>query len=80
MKFTDDQLQIVDKILSSIPDKYNVQLDGNIKRKFKRNDINELIKLDPSESVRSENILRIIKDKLEIIHLAYTGGTILNPY
>ncbi|MDF1558234.1 MAG: hypothetical protein P1P80_08690 [ANME-2 cluster archaeon] len=36
--------------------------------------------MDPSEAVRSEEILSIIREKLNVIHFANTGGTILNPF
>ena len=79
MQFTDMQLNIVNEILSVLPEKYKMQPDGSIKNIIKRPDIAELIKNDPTESVRSEDIIPLIKERFEIIKLAYTGGTILHP-
>ena len=54
-------------------------MDGIIKNIAERPDIEELKRLDPSESVRSEEIMQVMKEKLDIVKLSYTGGTILHP-
>lgn len=79
LQFTEEQLSIINEILSVIPEKYKIQLDGTVKDICRNSDIDELLKIDPSESVRSQDILQVISERLEIIKLVYTGGTILHP-
>ena len=76
---TEEQLSIVNEILSILPEKYKKTPEGFIKNIQEPTDVAALIKIDPSESVRSEDIMQILNDKLEIVKLAYTGGTILQP-
>lgn len=79
LQLSDKQLAYVNEILSFLPDKYKTGTDGAVKSIENRVDMEELIKLDPSEAVRSEDILPLLKDKLEILHYADTGGTLLMP-
>lgn len=78
MQFTDMQLRIVNDILSILPEKYRIKADGTIKHVVNRPDVDDLIEADPSESVRSQDIMAIIEEILKIDRLAYTGGTILH--
>ena len=78
-QFSELQLSIINDILSILPDKYKIQVDGKLKRIVERPNVIELIKHDPTESVRSEDIIPLMKEKFEIIKLVYTGGTILHP-
>lgn len=79
IQLTDEQLAITNEILSYLPDKYKWTPSGHIKNKELRVDVDALLQLDPSESVRSQDIVPLFKEKLDIIHLAWTGGTILHP-
>jgi SAM-dependent methyltransferase len=79
VQFTDLQLNITNEILSILPERYKTRRDGSIKNRALNCDIDYLMKRDPSESVRSQDIVRVMKERLEIIKLAYTGGTILHP-
>ncbi|VVB56326.1 Methyltransferase domain protein [uncultured archaeon] len=79
-QYSETQLKIINEILSILPEKYKIQEDGiTVKKNIERPDIAELIKHDPTESVRSEDIIPLVKERFEIIKLAYTGGTILHP-
>ena len=79
MQFTDIQLNIVNEIICVLPDKYKTNPEGFIKGTITKPDINELIKKDPSESIRSQDIISVMEKRLNILELAYTGGTILHP-
>jgi SAM-dependent methyltransferase len=79
LQFTDEQLSIVNEILSALPEKFKKNSDGAIKYLMSPPKVEDLLKQDPSESVRSQDILPLIKEKFEVITLAYTGGTILYP-
>ncbi len=79
LQFTDTQLSIINEILSILPEKYRTMNNGSIKKIAQRPDMNYLIKIDPSESARSQDIIEVMKERLEITTLSYTGGTILHP-
>jgi SAM-dependent methyltransferase len=79
LQFTDLQLSIVNEILSILPEKYKKGPNGIFKGTMGRVDLEYLMSMDPSESVRSQDIIQVMKEKLEIVKLAYTGGTILHP-
>jgi len=79
IQLSDRQLGIVNEILSSLPDKYKRMPYGSIKDIEKRVKKEKLIAVDPSEAIRSQEILPIMRKNLEIIHFANTGGTILQP-
>lgn len=78
-QFTDEQVSIINEILSLLPDKYRTTNNGYIKDRFARPDVNEVISHDPSESVSSQDILPVMQKYLTTIKLNFTGGTILHP-
>lgn len=79
-QFTKEQVSICNKILATLPERYKTGCDGTtVKRSVWQPTIEEVIKTDPSESIRSADIIRILKDRLDVIKLSYTGGTILYP-
>jgi len=79
VQFTDTQLSIINEILSILPEKYKTMSNGLTKNIAQSPNLDYLMKIDPSESVRSQDIIQVMKERLEIIKLAYTGGTILHP-
>jgi len=79
LQFTDLQLGIINQILSILPEKYKKKSDGSIIDTVFSCDLNHLMKVDPSEAVRSQDIVKVMKERVEIIKLAYTGGTLLHP-
>ena len=79
LQFTDLQLSLVNKMLAILPEKYRRTHDGIVKKTMEKVDLIQLRALDPSEAIRSEDIITVIKEKLRIINLAYTGGTLLHP-
>jgi 2-polyprenyl-3-methyl-5-hydroxy-6-metoxy-1,4-benzoquinol methylase len=76
-QFSDEQLRYVNEILAILPTKYKKTMEGAIKSTAGNYDINELIKIDPSESVRSQDIMRALCDRLDVFKLSNTGGSIL---
>ena len=79
LQFSDLQLHIVNEILRILPEKYKKNPNGTLKCIMTPPNIDELKKQDPSESIRSKDIIQVLKENLEIIKLNYTGGTILHP-
>ncbi|RCV65770.1 hypothetical protein C5S53_02090, partial [Methanophagales archaeon] len=65
--------------LKLLPQKYKILRNGRIKDKEIRIKPKEIIKMDPSESIRSEEVMDILKNYLEIVSFRPTGGTLLFP-
>jgi SAM-dependent methyltransferase len=79
LQFTARQLSIVNEILALLPEKYKRSHTGGIKNRMQSPALSDLLALDPSEAVRSRDIVPVLKEKLEVTKLVYTGGTILHP-
>ena len=78
LQFTDSQLELAAAILSLIPPEYRRTLEGDLKQREWRTDVNELLRIDPSEAVRSEDIIPIMQREMDVFYLANTGGGMLN--
>lgn len=79
IQFTPEQLAVANEIFSILPEKYRTDADGVVRKAVLAPDIGVLMQQDPSESVRSEDIMGVLKRKLAVIKLSHTGGTILHP-
>jgi SAM-dependent methyltransferase len=80
LQYTDLQLKLVNSLLAAIPEEYRRYPDGSgIKETEGRIDLNVIMQMDPTESVRSSQILRILQQHFKIRHHHKTGGTLLMP-
>ncbi len=79
LQFTDPVQTIANRILSIIPDHLKTDENGKIKHRAWRPTRDEVIADDPSEAVRSEEILPIAEKFLNVMACNMTGGTLLNP-
>lgn len=79
LQFTDEQLDLANALLRLLPSKYRTQPEGRIKEKEVRVRSEQLIKIDPSESIRSEEVIAVMKNYLEIVLFRPTGGALLHP-
>lgn len=79
LQFSENQLKIINEILKILPEKYKKQIDGTAKNIVESPDLEELIRNDPTEAVRPEDIIPLMKKMFELIQISYTGGTILHP-
>lgn len=70
-QWTDKQLDVINKIAKLLP--IRCLLADNLKR-MSEDDL-----LDPSESIRSEEIMFLAENKFELLDVRYYGGTILYP-
>jgi len=78
-QFTEKQVSLINEILSILPEKYKRTNKGFLKNIFTAPDPEDVIKVDPSEAICSQDILRVLHDHLNVIKLNHTGGTILHP-
>lgn len=78
-QWTDKQLNIVNSLLQILPEKYRVNKrdGGTIKTMYRRPTIEEMDSIDPSEAIRSEDILKVLPVYFEIVDKKDLGGAIL---
>ncbi|MHB8798284.1 MAG: class I SAM-dependent methyltransferase [Thermoanaerobaculia bacterium] len=73
------QLEVVDGILSSIPERLRRSLaDGRVRRRALRPTVGEVRATDPSEAVRSGEILAALSESFEVLEVRPYGGTVLH--
>ncbi|MFN3480089.1 MAG: glycosyltransferase [Thermodesulfovibrionales bacterium] len=78
-QWTDKQLEIANKILNLLPERLRThQIDGTLITEKKRPSIDEMNKIDPSEAIRSEEIIPVIERYFDVKMIRYFGGSIFN--
>jgi len=78
LQFNDQQIDIVNQMLAKIPDHLKIDINGNIKNCAWKATLEEILADDPSEAVRSSEIMEILKMHLQIKQCNMTGGTLLD--
>jgi 2-polyprenyl-3-methyl-5-hydroxy-6-metoxy-1,4-benzoquinol methylase len=78
-QWTDKQLKIINELLEIIPPGLKVDtITGEIKTNVSRSSIEHMNKNDPSEAIRSAEIIPILNENFLIIDRIDFGGTILH--
>jgi len=78
-QWTDKQLKIANELLKLLPEEYRFdRTTGRNKESIDRSSIDQMIAIDPSEAVRSEDIMSLIEARFNVIHKVEYGGTLLN--
>jgi len=79
-QWTDKQLQIINELLASLPPQYRADLrrPGQVKSRVERPTVVQMLLSDPSEAVRSAEIVPLIRQRFEIVQQIDFGGTILH--
>jgi len=78
-QWTDKQLRIANELLKLLPEKYRLDpTTGRNKESIERPSIDHMIAIDPSEAVRSEDIMSLTEERFDVIHKVEYGGTLLN--
>jgi glycosyltransferase involved in cell wall biosynthesis/SAM-dependent methyltransferase len=79
-QWTDKQLQIINELLALLPPRYRADLrrPGQIKSRVDRPTVAQMLLSDPSEAVRSAEIIPLIQQRFEIVQQTDFGGTILH--
>lgn len=74
------QLQAIDGLLRVLPERFRrSRVDDTLKMRAPRPSVGQMIATDPSEAVRSGEILRVAEEHFEIVDKRPYGGTILHP-
>jgi SAM-dependent methyltransferase len=77
-QFPDERLPLMNELLLALPETHRRNLrTGDLINEIVRPDEREVKRVDPSESVRSDEILGLIEERFEIVYRADFGGTLL---
>jgi SAM-dependent methyltransferase len=74
----DRQVAFVNSFLSTIPEELRRKPDGQIKARFERAPVRQIIRHDPSEAVSSHRLLPLLRRHFDIAECVGYGGTLLN--
>ena len=78
-QWTDAQLEIANDLLLLLPERYRVDpTTHTVKEAIRRQPLEHMIAIDPSEAVRSRDILPLVEERFTIVKRIDYGGTILN--
>ena len=79
-QWTDKQLQIINDLLALLPPRYRADLcrPGHIKSRVDQPTVVQMLLSDPSEAVRSAEIVPLIRQRFKIVRQTDFGGTILH--
>ncbi len=79
-QFTRMQILLANALLYCVPDRLKVSHpEGNIKGRLKRPTIGEMLAMDASEAVRSEEILQVFKQYFRVESVIDFGGSVSIP-
>jgi SAM-dependent methyltransferase len=77
-QFPEERLPLMNKLLSVLPETHRKSLrNGHVKTDVQRPPAKEVRAVDPSESIRSDEIMGLIEERFEIVYRADFGGTLL---
>jgi len=78
-QWSDRQRVVVESLLQILPERYvRRRTDGSLKRHYPKLTAEEVAAHDPSEAVRSSEILKLLPNYFEIVARWDVGGTILH--
>ncbi len=79
-QYTEKQVLIINEILDLLPDIYRKSVTNpvNVKPEFIPSPIEYMNEVDPSEAIRSAEIVKILKDNLVVVEEKEFGGTLLH--
>jgi len=79
-QWTDKQISVINEILKILPERYRLNLrTKQIVNVFQRPTIEEMNRTDPSEAIRSEDIIPVLKQFFDIKMIRYFGGALFLP-
>lgn len=81
-QWTDQQIQLTQQMLDLLPDELKLNLHHTVfpetKKKITRPTVDEIVRTDPSESVRSGEILDLLCKEFNVLEQKSMGGTLLS--
>ena len=77
-QWLDKTQELMNRLLAVLPEAYRVNpRNGFVKERMDRTPAEEIARVDPSESIRSDEIAELLRSRFEILHQADFGGTLL---
>lgn len=77
-QWLDKTQELMNRLLAVLPEAYRVNpRNGFVKERMDRTPAEEIARVDPSESIRSDEIAELLHSRFEILHQADFGGTLL---
>jgi len=78
-QWTERQLELADELLLHIPERYRRSLlSGHLKTRNVRQTLTHMNAVDPTEAIRSADILPLMRAHFDLIQQVDYGGTLLN--
>ena len=78
-QWTDRQMELADDLLNRIPERYRRSLvSGHVKSRVTRQPIANMNAVDPTEAIRSADIIPLMRRYFEVIEKVDYGGTLLD--
>ncbi len=79
-QWTDAQIEHGNRLLNLLPDELRVDCGTNeVRKTFDKPPLSLMVKLDPSEAIRSADIMGLVSVYFDIVNRRDYGGTILQP-
>jgi SAM-dependent methyltransferase len=76
-QWLDKTQDLMNRILELLPEEYRVNpRDGIVKEHIERAPAEEVARVDPSESIRSDEISELLRSRFDVVYHADFGGTI----
>jgi SAM-dependent methyltransferase len=80
LQYTDRALAILNDVMARLPARYRRSaVLGEVYPHRERPDREYLMRVDPSESVRSDEILGLVEERFEVLERFELGGAVLQP-
>ncbi|HPA51408.1 MAG TPA: methyltransferase domain-containing protein [Thermoanaerobaculia bacterium] len=74
------QLEVIDGVLRLLPERFlRSRVRGTIKKRAPRPSVRRMLATDPSEAVRSDEILALVDGWFDVVEVRPYGGTVLHP-
>lgn len=80
-QWTDKQLRIINQTLSLLPEKYRKDLSRfglTQKKEVFRPSLEDMVRIDPSEAIRSGEIIPLVQQSFTVLEKVDYGGTLLH--
>jgi SAM-dependent methyltransferase len=69
---------LMNRILEILPEELRVNpVNGRVKKEIERASAEEVARVDPSEAIRSDEIVELLRSRFEVLYRADFGGTLL---
>ncbi len=79
-EYDEKRRNILNEFLRALPEKYRrLPYSGGVATEGHRTDSKKLARQDPSEAVRSDEIMPIVRQRMRVVEEIPYGGSLLNP-